>query len=395
MKSAVTVLFLLRRMDCNDGVASYCETIISGLAARGDKVVIVSGPVTEFYGSAPRRAAITAAAAAWIVLDGLSSKIPTPGVIRRILSIMHEHKVDVISPQGLALLPLTSVLSLFSRRPVVANYLPSMGGSSLTAVATELTSKTKFLYRVLLLVCRPACLIAISKAIVDFYHSDCDVPLQRIAMSALGVDLKTFAPPTLSQAAAARETLGVSPTALVCVLQGRLNFNKGHDVVVDAVRILRRIAPALEVTCLFGGGGDQETEIKDYAFKDEADKAVFRFLGFLPGGDALRNVYWASDVALLPSRFEGFALVIAEAMGCGCVPIRTRSGGWQDQIVDGSNGFLIPFNDPQALAERILELSDPARRAAMRKEAIDFAQKNLGRDRMVEATSDLYRRVAA
>ena len=146
------------------------------------------------------------------------------------------------------------------------------------------------------------------------------------------------------------------------------------------------------MVCLFAGAGDQGSEIQAYAKKDGNDPEAFRFLGFL-GLEPLRDVYWAADLALMPSRFESYGLVMAEAMSCGCVPIRTPSGGWQDQIIDGDNGFLIPFNDPQALADRIAELSDPDLLARMREKAINYARENFSQEKMIASTSDLYRSV--
>lgn len=178
------------------------------------------------------------------------------------------------------------------------------------------------------------------------------------------------------------------------MLSARLNFVKGHDIVIDAIRALRFQRPDIAVVCLFPGAGDEAEEIKAYAHKDEEASRTFRFLGFIGDAMALRNIYWASDIVLLPSRLEGFGLAIAEAMNCGCVPIRTPSGGWQDQIVDGETGFIVPFNDPQALADRITNLADPARRSTMRQAAIDHAQANFSQEKMVAATSDLYRAVA-
>jgi glycosyltransferase involved in cell wall biosynthesis len=165
-------------------------------------------------------------------------------------------------------------------------------------------------------------------------------------------------------------------------------------VVVDAVRILRRSDPELSVVCLFPGGGDQAETIQAYAFVDAADRAAFRFLGFLEA-EAFRRVYWAADVGLLPSRFEGFGYVIAEAMSCGCVPIRTPSGGCSDQIVEGVNGFVIPFNDAALLARRLAELAQPLRRAQMRENALDFAARHFDQRTMIAETDTLYRTVAA
>jgi glycosyltransferase involved in cell wall biosynthesis len=394
MDRPVTVMLLLRRFDSNDGVASYCETLIRGLAARGDRVVIVSGPVSEIYGSAARHAAIKGIVLDWIVLDALAAITPKSGVLRRIAAVMREHKVDVISPQGLSLLPMAYFLSKLGRRPVVANYLPSMGGGAAHLVATRRSFKSRLGYRVSLAVFTPAWLIAMSKEILDFFVEDCGVSPGRVAHIVPGIDTDKFRPPTQAEAAASKASFQIPDDVLVCVLTARLSFNKGHDIVVDAIRSLRATNPDLRILCLFPGAGDQSDAIQAYAFRDAADSVAFRFLGFV-AEETLRTVYWASDIGLLPSRFEGFGLAIAEAMSCGCVPIRTPAGGARDQIVDGLNGFVVPFNDPLALAERILCLWDPVRRAEMRANTIQVAQSKFSRASMVASTSDLYRRSAS
>jgi glycosyltransferase involved in cell wall biosynthesis len=393
LKKPVTTLLMLRRMDCNDGVASYCETLIKGLTARGDRVVIVSGPVTQLYGSALRYQAISESVVDWIVLAGLKEKRPKLATIKSILAVIRAHSVDVISPQGLALLPLTFLISKLARRPVVGNYHPSMGGSAAGTVATSYSLKTKLGYRALITFFGPDRLIAISKDAADFFRIGCGFRSDRIALINNGIDTATYRPANAEERHRARQRFSISGDALVCELSGRLNFNKGHDIVIDAIRILRRTKPELNVVCLFPGAGDQAEAIKAYAFKDEADAKSFQFLGFTDN-ETLRDAYWAADIGLLPSRFEGFGISMIEAMGCGCVPIRTPGGGWQEQIVDGSNGFVIPFNDPRALANRIFELSDPVRRAAMRDNAINYAAENFSQEKMIEKTSELYREVA-
>ena len=388
----VTVLLFLRRVDCNDGVASYCETVVRGLRARGDRVVIVSGPVSQLYGSAARHDSILANVLEWVVLDDLLSGLPTPSTIRSVLAVIRRHSVDVISPQGFSLLVLSSVLARLAGRPIVANYHPSMPGGSLRGVATSHSSKRRLRYRAIATLFAPDRFIAISKDIRAFYRNDCGIAPDRIAYIPHGIDTAFFSVPTARAKESARASLTLPENALVCVLPGRLNHDKGHDVVIDAVRLLRQTHPALPIICLFPGAGDHADEIRSYAFKTEADRIAFRFLGFLDS-DAFRQVYWAADIGLLPSRFEGFGLVIAEAMSCGCVPIRTPSGGCDDQIDDGVNGFVVPFNDPKALAERIAALSSPSLRAAMRERSIGHAATHFDQETMVTATAHVYRDV--
>jgi glycosyltransferase involved in cell wall biosynthesis len=391
MSNGITVLFLLKRVDCNDGVSSYLETLLTGMKANGDKAVIISGRVTTPVKTEPRRQALEAASEEWVILDYLSPRRLDIKSIKQISAIIKKHSVDVISPQGMTMLPFSFVVSNLTGKPVVANYLPSIHGAVPTELAKKRSLKKNLAYRLIVGIFPPWKFIAMSKDNIRFFREECGIGSKRIVYIATGIDSERYRPPSAAERKNARESLQLPDTALVCVLSGRLNFNKGHDLAIEAIRKLRFTSPELEIVCLFPGSGADVEAIRADARQDPATAGSFRFLGFVDD-ETLLNVYWAADIALLPSRLEGFGLAIAEAMACGAVPIRTPSGGWEDQIIEGETGFVIPFDDAAALAARIYELADENRRLKMRDSSIAHAHKNFRKDVMVSRTSELYRR---
>lgn len=73
----------------------------------------------------------------------------------------------------------------------------------------------------------------------------------------------------------------------------------------------------------------------------------------------MAELYRRHDVALVPSRNEGFGLVIIEAMACGCVPLASRIRGVTDAIVtDGVDGALFPIGDVTAAGAALRRLAD-------------------------------------
>ncbi len=60
-----------------------------------------------------------------------------------------------------------------------------------------------------------------------------------------------------------------------------------------------------------------------------------------------------SHVLVLPSVEEGMALVMAQAMACGCPVIATEATGAEDLFTDGVEGFIVPDRDAAALALRM------------------------------------------
>ena len=76
-----------------------------------------------------------------------------------------------------------------------------------------------------------------------------------------------------------------------------------------------------------------------------------------------RPLYQAADLLVLPSRSEGFANTLIEAMGCGLPVVATRVGGNPEIVEDGTTGILVAPGDAGALAAAIRELlAEPERR---------------------------------
>lgn len=385
----ICVLLVLRQVDCNDGVTAYCESLVQGLCERGHRVVILSGPVTTFFGSQTRYESIRARVEDWIVLDDVVSFSALPRAARAVAAAVRRHGVDVISPQGLSMLPLAATAGRLTGRPVVANRHLAMSGWDSGSQQGLRARMFRWAFSRLFTAER---YIAISQEIRERYRSFYGVPDERIVVIPNGIDTTTYYPCLPVEREAARRSLDIPERHLVCSLVGRLNFVKGHDVLIDAARRVAQQRPDIAMTFLFAGGGDQEAEIRAYAHRNERDVATFRFLGFLDAA-SLREVYRATDILALPSRNEGFGIVVAEAMACGCVPVRTHGAGSSEQVIEGETGFAIDEDDSDALAARIVDLADPQTRGRMSAAAARLATTSFGRGQMVENILAVYRSV--
>jgi glycosyltransferase involved in cell wall biosynthesis len=84
------------------------------------------------------------------------------------------------------------------------------------------------------------------------------------------------------------------------------------------------------------------------------------------GDEDLAAILASSDVLVVPSEYEGFGIAYLEGMGFGLPAIGTTSGGASEIIADGVNGYLVPPNDPAAVAHGLMNLAaDRARLAQM------------------------------
>ena len=228
-----------------------------------------------------------------------------------------------------------------------------------------------FKQRLVLRMCIPDRLIVLSEDSKEFLELQCSALKSSVLKIYGGIDDLYFRPPSEVERQAARTRLDLQNDDILCLLVGRTTWNKGHDLLIRAARQIRQQHPDLQMNYYFVGTGGESKEIKKFAFAGDQDRKEFKFFGYV---EDLRQMLWAADMFILPSRLEGFALAVAEAMSTGVVPIRTPSGGARDQIVDGDTGFIVPFEDPEALRAAIVKLTDADRRQEMARKSISRAR---------------------
>ena len=134
---------------------------------------------------------------------------------------------------------------------------------------------------------------------------------------------------------------------IICV--GRLHEQKGFDMLIDAFAQISNQCQDWTVD-IFGDGSDKAlllSKIKHYCLEE-------RVVINSPTSQ-IYDEYMRSDFLVLSSRYEGFPLVLNEAMSCGipCVAFRCKYGP-EDAIEDGVNGLLAENGNIDDLANKIL-----------------------------------------
>jgi glycosyltransferase involved in cell wall biosynthesis len=142
------------------------------------------------------------------------------------------------------------------------------------------------------------------------------------------------------------------PGTMKLAIVARLAAQKGHHVLIEAVRDVARSIPNVHVLII--GHEDDLTiaELRGYATQLGVVDNV-SFLGFRADiADLTRDV----DLFVLPSLWEGFGLVLIEAMALGLPVVASRVGPIPEVVTDGQTGRLVPPGNAAALAEAIREL---------------------------------------
>jgi glycosyltransferase involved in cell wall biosynthesis len=153
---------------------------------------------------------------------------------------------------------------------------------------------------------------------------------------------------------------------------GRLEAYKGLDVLAEAARRISRRDPNIQFRVV-GTGNELGTLLS----LTSGLRNVEVHGGYYSPTDAIREL---RDAALVvaPYRDATQSGVLAAAFANARPLVASDVGGFSELVVDGRNGRLVPPEDPEALAETILELmSDAGRREAMSRAAWETAKVDL------------------
>jgi glycosyltransferase involved in cell wall biosynthesis len=138
---------------------------------------------------------------------------------------------------------------------------------------------------------------------------------------------------------------------------GRLRIRKGVEVLLEALRDLRRRFPSAVLRII--GDGEHRERLERKAVELGLGSSVV-FLGTC-GAARVRTLLQGAAALVVPSTYEGMPLVVLEAMDSGVPVVASRVSGIPEVVVDGSTGWLVPPEDPAALAGALAEvLADPA-----------------------------------
>ena len=143
------------------------------------------------------------------------------------------------------------------------------------------------------------------------------------------------------------------------VVVSRLDYVKGVDVALKALDILRRKG-LHHVGLVVVGDGPEAGKLRRLAAELGVDGLV-EFTGFRAD---VERLIAAADIVLVPSRYEPFGMVAAEAAAASKPVVASRVGGLREIVVDGETGLLFEPGDHEDLADKIAVLIAEAEKAA-------------------------------
>ncbi|MDD2724995.1 MAG: TIGR03088 family PEP-CTERM/XrtA system glycosyltransferase [Methylovulum sp.] len=194
--------------------------------------------------------------------------------------------------------------------------------------------------------------IPLSRHLESYLLEKVHVPPRKITRIINGVDTQIFYPHP-----ARKQPLDACPftfaeTDTVIGTIGRMHGVKDQTTLAKAFILAcqreTELGDRLKLIII----GDGPLRAKALALLDAAGLSA---QAWLPGvRDDVAEIDRRLDIFVLPSLAEGISNTILEAMACGLPVIATEVGGNPELVVDGVTGWLVPANDPEAMADKIL-----------------------------------------
>jgi len=231
-------------------------------------------------------------------------------------------------------------------------------------------------------------IVAVSKAVRDHHARLAGLPHWRYQVILNGIDIAAYQadPPAGSEL---RRRLGIGENEIVLAFVGRLDRQKGIDVLLSAMSHLG--ARGKPIRLIIAGDGPRRFQVESFMRHGEGGRHT-HWLGRVQD---VRGVLSAADIFVMPSRWEGLPLAAVEAMAAGRPVIGTRVSGLTEVLDGGRAGMLIESEDVVALAEAVEHLaSDAQKRAELSKIGHQFAIERFSIEANIKSHEQLYMQIA-
>jgi glycosyltransferase involved in cell wall biosynthesis len=226
--------------------------------------------------------------------------------------------------------------------------------------------------------------IAVSHANKRYLEEDKNLSKEKITVIHNGSDLRRFRPEQ-SPPSGLKRSLGFGTDDPVLMLVGRLEPQKGHRILLQAMPDVRREFSSVRLVCV--GTGSLENDLMRFVGELGIESAV-RFVGFQAD---VAEWFKLADITVLPSFYEGLPLVAIESLAAAKPVVATAVDGSGEVVVDGETGLTVPPGDPQALSAAICRLlRDVELRKRLGRQGREWVCKHFDEREQIKQTQDLY-----
>jgi glycosyltransferase involved in cell wall biosynthesis len=226
--------------------------------------------------------------------------------------------------------------------------------------------------------------IAVSEANRRYLVEEKGLPPQKIVVIHNGCDVRRFHPHHKAPAGM-RQGLGFQDGDQIIVSIGRLEPQKGHRVLLEALPLVRREFPRVRAVVV--GEGALRSQLEERVAEVGLGDCV-RFTGQQSN---IADWLALADLTVLPSFYEGLPLAAIESLAAGRPAVATAVDGTPEVVVDGVTGLTVPPGDPEKLGRAICRLlGDRQLREQFALAGREWVLERFAEERQIQRTAALY-----
>lgn len=226
--------------------------------------------------------------------------------------------------------------------------------------------------------------IAVSQANALYLTQVKKLPPSKVHLIHNGTNVKRFQnPPSTSQQK--RLALGFAKSDPIVLVPARLEPQKGHRVLLQALPSVLSEFPALKVV-LVGEGA-----LRDELQAEVRQKDLSRSVRLVGRQADMESWFELCDFSILPSFWEGLPLVAIESLAAGKPMVATEVDGTPEVVLNGKTGLTVPPGNPDALAQAMCKmLRNPNMRSSMGTFGHEWVATHFTEERQIQKTQQLY-----
>jgi len=182
-----------------------------------------------------------------------------------------------------------------------------------------------------------------------------------------------------------RSQLQLTPDDLIIGFVGRLSVQKGVKYMLDAFRVVA--GNFKNAHLVIAGIGELQSMTQDFSKIFNLENRI-HMLGFKKDIPDLMRTF---DIFLLPSLWEGFGIVLVEAMAAGKPIVATDTSSIPEIVDNHNNGFLVPAENSDVIAEALTKLiSDAELRKRFGIEGKKIVQEKFTKEKMINEYEKIF-----
>lgn len=294
--------------------------------------------------------------------------------LRQLIKLIRKQKVDLIQSHLLGSNVYSSLAGLLSRTPVVVTFHGAVDVSEEERFSTIKFGAINM---------GASDIIAVSEDLRDNIANRTRLRTDKTRIIYNGIDIADF---RRNKSRKLREQFGWSESEVIIGSLGNIRPAKAYDVLLQAASLLDDSARQYRFVIAGQGKGKLFDSLLTLR-RELGLEGKVHFLGFC---DDPADFLSAIDMFLLSSSTEGFSIATIQAMAAGLPVIATRSGGPQEIISHGEDGWLVEVGQAQEIADAVEKLMDDE---ALRASLVQAGQARVSEAFDIKVMVDAYQAI--